>query len=976
MSAGNNIGVTAGTGGLLVQLAKQLTELQSATFKPASGTGSTVINGTGVTVKGGTSEVSLTQSGLNNGGNKITKVAAGTANDDAATVGQMNAAITNNNTTITNTLTDKGIKYAGNTGTEQTLKLGETLNVKGADNGKYITIAAGADGLTLDLASGVKTKLDNLPEDVVSGNQSLKFTAKDDKATDPQAFNKSDGLNFTITGDDSITTTAAGSSVTVKVAAGGIKTDHLANNAVTTDKLAADAVTTAKILNGTILEEDLAEALKTKINTGGDLADNTIALSDGSNSTTGQTLATPAIQLKIKGKDNSGITTNANGDTLTIDLAKATSVIDEATEGAKVVTSSVVYSAIEGAKTQVKIAEGSADVLGLTTDTSSGANVYTLSLNKAGLKTTLDTQYAAIDAGNLSENNVTSWKEKLGINSLATSSSVLTFAGTGEGSVDSSVALNKKLTVTDPDGLLVTKTEAVDASGNGKLNIQLSDTVKGKLNQIDTTAGVAKGTQTLELTAKTGTAGKQSFNKDGGLSFKVTGDASINTTGDSNGNITVSVADKGITTAKLADNAVTATQLANNAVTTDKILDKNVTEAKLADGLLTKINAGNTVASNTITLLGDSSSTTRTKSLGGSPLEFSILGSNDITTTASDTGDGKGSVTLALKKITGKAGITNTATLATSGKAVFEAITGAKTLVSAKDYTATSDENLLDYSGTGDNTTLGANNYTLGLSKKKITDLIDARVGNAGAGIVFGDGPDQAKDYEGKVITASTRTIAGGKRLNIVGDSGWIVTEFTDDNSENTTPTLRVTVAENVKNTIEQLQAGTASLTNNIKYHDASNTFTVTAEGEGLRFQGNTVGNVTTKATAGGIIEFGLNPDLSSIKSIGSGARDNSDDDPNYASAEARLTFKSAADGNPAEIVANGVQLTGLKDADLDKNSTDAVTGKQLYKLIGTNDTAHGSIDDRLADLEKGVKGTVVYTDANGNRLVKYVVVD
>ncbi|MBO7555578.1 MAG: hypothetical protein J6T41_06380, partial [Neisseriaceae bacterium] len=59
-------------------------------------TGDTTINNNGVTVGG----VSLTKDGLDNGGNKITHVAAGVDDTDAVNVGQLNDAITNVNTTI------------------------------------------------------------------------------------------------------------------------------------------------------------------------------------------------------------------------------------------------------------------------------------------------------------------------------------------------------------------------------------------------------------------------------------------------------------------------------------------------------------------------------------------------------------------------------------------------------------------------------------------------------------------------------------------------------------------------------------------------------------------------------------------------------------------------------------------------------------------------------------------------------------
>ena len=107
----NNIGVNKDSQGRLkVQLSKELNGLSSASF--ADGSGSTaVVNGAGSTVRdsagnqtavgaGGVSitpasgnAVSLSGSGLDNGGNKITNVAAGEKATDAVNVGQLNAKL-------------------------------------------------------------------------------------------------------------------------------------------------------------------------------------------------------------------------------------------------------------------------------------------------------------------------------------------------------------------------------------------------------------------------------------------------------------------------------------------------------------------------------------------------------------------------------------------------------------------------------------------------------------------------------------------------------------------------------------------------------------------------------------------------------------------------------------------------------------------------------------------------------------------
>ncbi|OWP26862.1 YadA-like family protein [Eikenella corrodens] len=89
----NNITSTTVTGGAQLALNPNLS-VTSVTTTDAAGN-QTVTNGGGVTITpaGGGNPVSLTTGGLNNGGNKITNLADGTAGTDAVNVGQLNAAL-------------------------------------------------------------------------------------------------------------------------------------------------------------------------------------------------------------------------------------------------------------------------------------------------------------------------------------------------------------------------------------------------------------------------------------------------------------------------------------------------------------------------------------------------------------------------------------------------------------------------------------------------------------------------------------------------------------------------------------------------------------------------------------------------------------------------------------------------------------------------------------------------------------------
>lgn len=120
----NNIGVVSdgNNGTLTVQLAKNLTGLNQAKF------GDTVIDTTGLAIGSGTGKVSLTSSGLVNGGNKITGVAAGTEDTDAVNYSQLKPLINEADGTA------KGLSFEAQqaiTGksSKVSLTLGETLKL-------------------------------------------------------------------------------------------------------------------------------------------------------------------------------------------------------------------------------------------------------------------------------------------------------------------------------------------------------------------------------------------------------------------------------------------------------------------------------------------------------------------------------------------------------------------------------------------------------------------------------------------------------------------------------------------------------------------------------------------------------------------------------------------------------------------------------------------------------------------------------
>ncbi|RKW39759.1 MAG: hypothetical protein D8B60_09865, partial [Moraxella sp.] len=150
-----NIGVNAKDGKLHVQLAEKvnLGDKGSVTI------GDTVVNNNGITINssadpnGVTNKtVSLTNQGLNNGGNKITNVAEGENDTDAVNVKQLKD--------FKSEVAEGGLTFAGNSGTAHKAKLNTTVNIKGGegntdadqfDKGKNVITAVNGNTVTVSI---------------------------------------------------------------------------------------------------------------------------------------------------------------------------------------------------------------------------------------------------------------------------------------------------------------------------------------------------------------------------------------------------------------------------------------------------------------------------------------------------------------------------------------------------------------------------------------------------------------------------------------------------------------------------------------------------------------------------------------------------------------------------------------------------------------------------------------------------------
>ncbi|MDG6896757.1 hypothetical protein A6A19_01780 [Actinobacillus delphinicola] len=111
-------------------------DFKQITVKDAAGGAKTTLNPNGIIITpsagSDTKPVSITSKGLDNGGNQIHNVAAGSAKNDAVNKGQLDNVVSKAINQSTTDLTDKGLRFNGNEGGPVTNKLGSEIDIKGA----------------------------------------------------------------------------------------------------------------------------------------------------------------------------------------------------------------------------------------------------------------------------------------------------------------------------------------------------------------------------------------------------------------------------------------------------------------------------------------------------------------------------------------------------------------------------------------------------------------------------------------------------------------------------------------------------------------------------------------------------------------------------------------------------------------------------------------------------------------------------
>ena len=227
----NNIGVISKNNILNVRLAKNLKGLDSITFNNGTNgvNGKTVVNGEGMAVqdkdgnpltaitKDGvkiTNGPSMTKSGIDGAGNKITNVADGTNPKDAVNKSQLDKAAAAATTTVTagnNVQVDKTTNADGSTNYKVGLKDQVTM---GTDPTKQIAM----DGTTGTIKAGDKVTIDGNKGTIKAGD---KVEIDGDKGTIKAGNVAIDGTNGTIKAGDKVTIDGKDG----KIAAGKVSVD-------------------------------------------------------------------------------------------------------------------------------------------------------------------------------------------------------------------------------------------------------------------------------------------------------------------------------------------------------------------------------------------------------------------------------------------------------------------------------------------------------------------------------------------------------------------------------------------------------------------------------------------------------------------------------------------------------------------------------------------------------------------------------
>ena len=484
----NNIGVNNVNGQLKVQLAQNIDLGKDGSVT----TGATVINNDGVTITPTTGNpVTLTGTGLNNGGNKITNVGAGTADSDAVNYGQLKAAAT-------------AVTVEGGTAAGTTDYAGSNLKLKATTVG---------DKTTYDLKLADNLSIGTKGEDGADG--SIGVNGKDGSSV---VINGTDGISVKgADGKDGVTISGKDGVDGVDGAEGhiGLNGKDGMTDIYTTPGQAGvngqDGDTMTRIIytdpEGT---NHQVATLDDGMKYTGDSGSAAVKLNKTVNIVGGQTEAS-----KLSTDANIGVVASQDGDNakLTVQLAKDITGLNTVEAGTAVIGN-------QGVVTAGKVAEDGSFVTGLDNTEWNVANPDIVSGRAATedqLKTVSDAVKAVSDGTSdnatggfgLTDDNGDAVKQDLG--------KTIQIAGDGQNITTTADAENGKITVGLSDNLSI---GAKDGT-NGSIGVNGSD---GNSVAIDGNDGISikgeNGKAGVSITGKDGVDGVDGLEGHIGLNGK------------------------------------------------------------------------------------------------------------------------------------------------------------------------------------------------------------------------------------------------------------------------------------------------------------------------------------------------------------------------------------------------------------------------------------------------------------------------
>ena len=343
-AAGNTTALTNG-GVSTTDGAGNTTALTKGGLSTTDGTNTTTVTPNGMTATDGTNTVKVNGSGIDAGNTEIKNVAAGTTNTSAVNKKQMDDA-------ISKATADATHEFGGDTGNTSVRKHGEVLSIKGgitdttklSDNNIGV-VSDGAGTLNVKLAkdliglnSATYTDAAGNTTTMTGGTTTIADAAGNTQTLAPTKSEIKDNTGVsTVTTKDGVTATDAAGNTTALTKGGLSTTDGTNTTTVTPNGLTAtDGTNTVKV-NGSGIDAGNTEIknvadgttphsainknqLDTAVNRLQNATDN-ISLNIAGNNGTGNIKLKDQV-LHIDGTN--GITTKANGQSLTVGLDDAT----------------------------------------------------------------------------------------------------------------------------------------------------------------------------------------------------------------------------------------------------------------------------------------------------------------------------------------------------------------------------------------------------------------------------------------------------------------------------------------------------------------------------------------------------------------------------------------------------------------------------------------------------------------------------